>query len=144
MESADAKAAILNLMNQKDQVFVLSSVDEQGRPQSRLMGAALLRPENVVYMATHSRARKVKQIEKNPNVQVVCWTSGYSGVATVSGLATMEPSPEARQEFWDAVPDCHTFFSGPDDPEFGLMRIQLTRGDYYARSEGDERVDVDF
>jgi general stress protein 26 len=144
MDAADAKAKILNLMGEKDQVFVLSSVDEEGRPQSRLMGAIQLRPGNIVHMATYSQARKVKQVEKNPNVQVLFWTPDYSAVAVVSGLATMEDSLEAKQEFWDAVPVCARFFSGPDVPEFGLLRIQLTTGEFLSMAEAHEPVKVTF
>jgi len=144
VDSADAKAKILNLMSQKDRVFVLSSVDEEGRPQSRLMGAVRLGSGNVVHMATFSQARKVKQIEKNPNVQAICWAPDYSGVATVSGLATMEESLEVKQEFWEAVPVCARFFPGPEAPEFGLLRIQLTTGEFLAMAEAHHPVNVTF
>ena len=144
MDTAQAKKAVVELLTQKPQLFVLSTVDEAGAPQSRLMGAILLKDWNILYMASDSDARKVTQIEKNPNVQVLCWSADCSAVATVSGTATMEKSAKSRKEFWDAVPACAKHYSGPDDAGLGIIRIRLREGEYLDCAAGYEVTRVEF
>jgi len=144
MNPADAKAAILALLRKTPQLFVLSTVDEDGAPQSRLMGAVMVKDGTLVYMASDSDARKVRQIQDNPKVQVLCWSADLNEVATVSGTATMETSPQVRRAFWDAVPSCAKHYSSPDDPALGIIRISLTRGEYLNRPAGYEIISVAF
>lgn len=143
MNRAQAKAAVRKLLATKRQVFVLSTVDGRGAPWGRLMRGVMVKG-NTMFMASDSDARKVRQIAGNPKVLVLCWTPDYAGVASVWGKASMERSPKVRRQFWNAVPGCERFYSGPDDPGLGIVRIRLTHGEYLDTPAGFETIAVKF
>lgn len=103
--------------------FILATVDQNGAPQARWMGAKVLDEPFTVYMESHRQARKVGQIRANPNAQLVFQSPDYMLVATVSGKCEVCEDPEIYRRIWEAVPELANYISGPDDPGFGAVKF---------------------
>jgi general stress protein 26 len=144
MKPAEVKRRLLAILGSDGFVCVLSTVDAEGRPQSRYMGALTLEKGKVVYMSTYSEARKVGQIRANPNVQILGSTEHFAEIVSVNGKAAIEESLPKKKAFWKAHPICATYFPGPDAPEFTLIRIALESGEYTKAEESYAPVQVSF
>jgi general stress protein 26 len=99
---------------------VLVTVDENGKPHAREM--APFPPEDnwVIWLGTSTKSRKVKQIQKNPNVVVFYYDTYASGYASVSGQARLVNDPELKAKYW--VKGWDAFY--PDrDKEYTLIEV---------------------
>lgn len=141
MNQREAKKRAREIVNSAE-VFVLSTVDGRGRPQSRFMGAKLVDKGITIYMETYARSRKVRQIEKNPRVQLLFATKNYSEIVTLSGKAAMDKSMSVRKRIWRENPNSVKYFSGYDDPALGLIRFKPARLEYYGPSTGLDIIEV--
>jgi len=144
MKPAEAKRRLLKVLGSDGFVCVLSTVDAEGRPQSRYMGALTIEKGKIVYMSTYREARKVGQIRANPNVQILGSTEHFAEIVGVSGQAAIEESLAKKKAFWKAHPICATYFPGPDAPEFTLIKIALQSGEYTKTEESYAPVQVAF
>ncbi len=86
-----------------------------------------------VRFATYAGSRKVAQIAANPEVHV---TLGVNDPATmtpylqIQGLARFSTEAAERHGFWSGM--LANYFSGPDDPNYGVVivtpyRIELAK-----------------
>lgn len=106
--------------------FVMATVDEEGHPQVRWMGAIIKDPERdcMYYLACGACSRKMVQIAHNPATQLMFHTEGFQCVATVSGKACAVDDGDLKQVVWDSTPALAHYFKGPDDPMFALIGFQ--------------------
>jgi general stress protein 26 len=78
------------------------------------------------WVATFSTSRKVRQLEKNPNV-CLSFVEHPDGnrAAVVFGQAVTEADPEQRRRVWKLAPfDMAGYFpGGPDSKDYCLLRI---------------------
>ena len=128
MTNDEIKKAIWKIVGDT-KVFIYTTVDAQGNPHSRYMGALMIK-NSVIHMATASNARKVQQIKANPRSELVFGANEYKEVATLSGESEVAESLDLKKEFWQANPACKDYFSGYDAPEFGLIAFQPTAAEY--------------
>jgi len=79
---------------------VLVTVDEEGKPHAREMSP--FRPEDnwVIWLGTSPVSRKVKQIEKNPNVVVLYYDTKGLSYVSVSGKAHLINDPDLKNKYW--------------------------------------------
>ncbi len=141
MNQREAKKRARKIVNAAE-VFVLSTVDGRNRPQSRFMGAKLVDKGMTIYMETYARSRKVRQIKKNPRVQLLFATKNYSEVVTLSGKASMDKSVDVRKRIWKENPASAEYFSGYDDPALGLIKFKPERLEYYGPSTGLDIIEI--
>ena len=112
-----------------DRPFVLATVDQDGGPQVRWMGAFMLQDPLVCYMAAGGQSRKIEQLKANPS---------FGRVATLSGTAEIVEDIDTKRRAWDAMPVCAKYFPGPDAPEFGLIKFVCERVELLAMAEAHE------
>lgn len=141
MNQRETKKRARKIVNSSE-VFVLSTVDGRNRPQSRFMGAKLVDKGMTIYMETYARSRKIRQIEKNPRIQLLFATKDYSEVVTLSGKASMDKSMTVRKRIWKENPASAEYFSGYDDPALGLIRFKPELLEYYGPSTELDRVEI--
>ncbi|MFP4145195.1 MAG: pyridoxamine 5'-phosphate oxidase family protein [Phycisphaeraceae bacterium] len=83
---------------------VLCTVDEQGAPRARYMGAGTFgRGVERVYTLSTTHARKVSQIEHSP---AVCWVFSdreTGDVVTLLGEAKIVAAPSRTGQVWDRL-----------------------------------------
>ena len=129
MSDEEIKKAIWAAVEKWKGAFVYSTVDEQGCPRGRYMGALMIK-DGAIYMATFSVSRKMQQIKANPLSEMIFSSPGHKRVATLGGESWVEGSLELKKEFWDANPSCKDYFSACDAPEYGLIEFRPSSGEY--------------
>ena len=108
---------------QTPQLAGLATITEDGKPWVRYVMVAASE-DLTVHCATFVGARKVKQIEKNPEVHVTCGVTDPRNMAPylqIQGQAKLNTSKEARHGFWSDM--LAPIFKGPDDPNYGVLEI---------------------
>lgn len=95
----------------------LATVDEDGRPQVRVMDAAAPDSGWVVWLATNPRSRKVAHIRTHPDV-ALHWTDAEGpGYVTLLGRARLVDDPDEKRARWQ--PSWDPFY--PGGPEGALL-----------------------
>jgi general stress protein 26 len=78
--------------------------------------------------SSFSKARKVAQIERNPEVHLTCGITGPTHMGPylqIQGRAEFKIDREARHAFWSER--LRLLFSGPDDPNYGVVIVRAYR-----------------
>lgn len=111
--------------------YVMATVSVEGKPHVRWMGAFVFEEPFTIYMETYRGSRKVDDLEENPNAELLLNTEDFSQQLLVSGCATMEDSPQIRQEVWDSIADSRDYFAGVDDPNFVVIKFTAQQVELY-------------
>ena len=126
---SDMKDRILSMLR-TPQLAGLATVTEDGKPWVRYVMVAAS-DDMTIRCATFVSARKVKQIEANPEVHVTCGVTDPTNMAPylqIQGRAALNTSKEARHGFWSEM--LAPIFDGPDDPKYGILEIAPYRVEY--------------
>lgn len=126
---SDLQERIANILMQP-QLTGLATVTEDGKPWVRYV-MTLASEDMVVRCATFVEARKVKQIEKNPEVHLTCGVTDPKEMVPylqVQGRARLSTDKEVRHSFWTEM--LASIFEGPDDPKYGVLEITPYRIEY--------------
>lgn len=139
---SDTLERVRGIMVAQHNLHLLATVDAEGRPHCRWMGALVEDPQApwTFYLACGKASRKMAQIAANPNAQLVFSDRSTWDVATLSGTAVVETGPAARQWLFDAVPAMTTYYSGPADPTLGIIKFRTTCVELLAAHESREPV----
>ena len=102
--SSDSLLIIARSIIDSARCHVLVTVDENGKPHTREMDPFAPEENMTIWLGTSPKTRKVKQIEKNPNVVMFYYdTKGISYVA-LEGKARIvnDPAQKAKhlKEYW--------------------------------------------
>ncbi len=121
-------------------VHVLATVDAEGKPQMRWMGAVVEDPDApwTFYLACGKNSRKMAQIAQNPHAQLLFSKEDDWQVATLSGTAEAVDCAHCRQLLWDNVPAMQQYYSGVDDPNMGIIKFTTRCLELLAMSEAHE------
>jgi general stress protein 26 len=114
-------------MTRTNRVFVLATVDEEGRPQVRWIGGCVLDEPMTLWMATGADSRKLHQIRAHPQAQVMFHAEGYTQVATITGTCEADDSMEPRRRLWEAIPELSHYVSSPEDPSLAVIKFVGSR-----------------
>jgi general stress protein 26 len=117
---------VREIMAVQHNLHLLATVDGEGRPHCRWMGALVEDPQApwTFYLACGKASRKMAQIAANPNAQLVFSDQAKWDVATLSGTAVAETRHTPRQWLFNAVPAMKTYYSGPADPAMGVIKFR--------------------
>jgi len=105
------------------QLAVLATITEDGKPWARYV-MTVGAEDMTVRCATFITARKVSQIEKNPEVHVTCGTTSPTKPVPylqIQARAQLNTSNKARHDFWTGM--LSQIFAGPDDPQYGVLEM---------------------
>jgi len=116
--------------------FVLATVGEDGFPQMRWMGAAYLEELITVYMAAGAESRKMGQIRSEPKSQLMFQSDDYSRVGTLTGSSEVVEDAGTKQKVFAGIAAASQYFSGPDDPNFGVIKFTCRRVEMLGLTEG--------
>lgn len=106
----------------------VTTVDRKGRPRSRILHP--LWEGSTGWIGTWRHSFKAKHLEHNPYVSLCYWDRQHQQVYA-DCKAEWEEDPEERRRVWElfkSTPspvgyDPIMFWEGPDDGEFGLMKL---------------------
>lgn len=88
-------------------VGVFSTVDAQGVPHSRVMGAAPMADGLYkLYTLSGKTTRKLQHIQANNRVTWLFHSPHYNDVVTLHGRAEALESPVVAQPVWDRLSEC--------------------------------------
>lgn len=128
------------VMQAVNNLHILATVDAAGRPQMRWMGALVEDPQKpwIFYLVCGKNSRKMQQIAQNPHAQLLFTKQEDWQVATLSGQAEAVDTPELRKMLWESIPAISQYFSGPDDPNLGIIQFTTQCMELLAMHESHE------
>ena len=122
----ELKQQILEVL-QPLQLSVVATLTEDGKPWARYVMTSC-DDGLTVRFSTFTNARKVAQVRANPEVHITCGITDPTGMKPylqVQGRAHFSTDPEEKSAFWN--PTLEPIFSGPDDPNYGVMIVEPYR-----------------
>ncbi len=136
---SDLKDRIYRILGQP-QLCGLATITPDGKPWVRYV-MAIASADLTVRCATFVGARKVKQIKRNPEVHLTCGVTNPMNMTPylqIQGRAALNTSKEARHAFWSDM--LAPIFSGPDDPNYGVLEITPYRIEYCTLDSHEPEV----
>ncbi len=109
------------------QLAGFATITEDGKPWVRYV-MAVTDESLTIRFASMANARKVAQIQANPEVHLTCGVTDpmtAENYIQVQGQASFTTDEQRRHAFW--FPMLAQVFSGPDDPNYGVVEIQPYR-----------------
>ena len=110
------------------------------RPAVRPMGAAHW-VGGELWLACGADSAKAEDIRQKPNVAFCAADKDWQYVR-IQGVCRVSLTKADREEFLKRVPAVKSYFSGPDDPNFAVLRITPGRIRYYAMGAEAGGVEV--
>jgi general stress protein 26 len=108
---------------------VLTTVDENGSPQSRWMATMSFEDFPNLYTLTAANSRKVVQIRENPSVQWMFTDPDFGFVVNLSGRAQLFlRDAETMKRVWDQIADkSRAYFMNAtiDSPGFVVIHTKV-------------------
>jgi general stress protein 26 len=135
----DLKQRILDIVH-KPQLAALATVTDQNNPWVRYVvtvGAGGL----TMRCATFVDSRKVKQIEKDPNVHITCGVTSLQEMQPylqIMGKARVTTDKDERHAFWNDL--LAPIFDGPDDPRYSIVVVEPYRIEYCSPGSYEPEV----
>ena len=113
---------------------VLATV-EGTKPRLRPM--TLVRYGASFFFATGSEANKVKQLESNPQVEIILqWKEEpNNGYIRLDGKAVRETNKETVADLYERFEYLNKLWKGPDDPTLVVYRVEARNYDYMKPGE---------
>jgi general stress protein 26 len=113
---------------------VLATV-EGTKPRLRPM--TLVRHGASFFFATGSEANKVKQLESNPQVEIILqWKEEpNNGYIRLDGKAVRETNKEIVADLYERFEYLSKLWKGPDDPTLVVYRMEAKNYDYMKPGE---------
>lgn len=136
---SDLKERILDVIG-KPHMAGLATVTEDGRPWVRYV-MPVATPDMTIRFSTFLKARKVKHIEKNPTVHLVCGVTdpeNYENYVQIEGRAEVTTEKDEKEAFWND--ELAAYFKGPDDPNYAVVRVTPTRIEFYSKEKMEMEV----
>ena len=127
----DPNSTIGNLID-KVSVSIISSVDDEGFPNSKAMLPPRKR-EGIkhIYFSTNTSSMRVAQYEKNPKACVYFFDKRfYRGVMLKGAMSVLHESA-IKEEIWQEGDDRY-YPQGLNDPDYCVLCFTAKEGRYYA------------
>lgn len=137
----DAAATIGNLIDKQSVAFI-SSVDENGFPNTK----AMLPPRKregikVFYFTTNTSSMRVKQFRSNPQACIYfCDKRFFRGVMLLGTMEVLEDSVH-KEMIWKEG-DTMYYPQGVTDPDYCVLRFTAVQGRFY-RNFSSEDFDIE-
>jgi len=136
---ADLKSRILEII-QQPQLCGFATITLDGKPWVRYV-VTMGNDKMELRFATAVESRKVKQIDTNPEVHLTCGAAGLTDMKPylqIQGRARLATDAEERNAFWSDM--LANYFSGPDDPNYGVVVIEPYLIEYCGTPEMEPGV----
>lgn len=132
----DAVKTIGNLID-KQSICYVSSVDEEGFPNTKAMFAPRKREEiHTFYLTTNTSSMRVSQYLMNPKACLYfCDRRFYRGVM-LKGTVEVLHDPSIKQEIWNEK-DILYYPLGVDDPDYCVLKFTAQEGRYYQNLKSE-------
>lgn len=135
----DALKTIGNLIDKQSTAFI-SSIDEQGYPQTKAMLAPRLREGlKTIYFTTNTSSRRVAQYRLNPKACIYfCDKRFFRGVMLQGRMEVLEDDKH-KQLIWREG-DTLYYPLGVADPDYCVLRFTADCGRYYQNFKSEDFI----
>lgn len=132
----DVEKTIGNLID-KASVSIISSVDEEGFPNTK----AMLPPRKregikVIYFSTNTSSMRVKQYRQNPKACIYFFDKRFFRGVMLKGTMEVLQDSESREMIWREG-DERYYPQGVDDPDYSVLKFTAQSGRYYANFKSE-------
>jgi general stress protein 26 len=133
----DMEKTIGNLID-KASVSIISSVDEEGFPNTK----AMLQPRKregikVIYFSTNTSSLRVKQYQQNPKACVYFFDQRFFRGVMLKGTMEVLQDSASRKIIWRDG-DERYYPQGVNDPDYSVLRFTAQKGRYYANFRSED------
>ena len=129
MESQDSRKK-LNEMIKGIDFAMLTTALEDGSLRSRPMATQRADFDGTLWFFTRLDAPKVHEIRQHQKVNLSYAKPDSGRYVSVSGLAEISRDREKMKQLWNPVYK-DWFPKGPEDPEVGLLKVDVTNAEYW-------------
>jgi general stress protein 26 len=132
----DASSTIGNLID-KAGVSIISSVDEDGFPNSKAMLPPRKR-EGIkhIFFTTNTSSMRVKQYTKNPKACVYFFDKRFYRGVMLRGTMKVLRDSASRQSIWKDGDEMY-YPKGVTDPDYCVLRFTAQNGRYYSNFKSE-------
>lgn len=116
-----SKALVKKILKAANGIGYMATVDG-AQPRVRPM-ACNLTPDNLLWMSTFTRSPKMKQLAKNPRVEL-CFSDPAWQQLRIAGRVKVVTAAASKAAFFKKNPDLKQYFTGADDPNFVMLELK--------------------
>lgn len=122
---------------------MLTTVDDDGTLRSRPMDTQEVEFDGDLWFLTEADAPKVDDIQHERQVNVTYANPDKMRYVSLSGTAQIIHDVQKKRELWK--PDHKIWFpNGPDDPNVALLKVHVTKGEYWDSGSNAVGRLIDF
>jgi general stress protein 26 len=136
---AELKERIMEVIRQP-QLASLATVTEGGKPWVRYV-TVTGSDDLALRFSSFLKSRKVAQIRNNPEVHLTCGVTSPESADSylqIQGRAEVTTDEGERKAYWKE--ELKRYFSGPEDPNYCIVRIKPYRIEYMAPGSMEPEV----
>jgi len=132
----DASSTVGNLID-KAGVSIISSVDEEGFPNSKAMLLPRKR-EGIkhLFFTTNTSSMRVRQYTKNPKACVYFFDKRFYRGVMLRGTMKVLRDSASRQSIWKNGDELY-YPKGVTDPDYCVLRFTAQNGRYYSNFKSE-------
>ena len=132
----DAEQTIGNLID-KTAVSIISSVDEDGFPNTKAMLPPRLR-EGIkhIYFSTNTSSMRVRQYQANPKACVYFFNRRFFRGVMLKGTMSVLHDQETKTMIWRTGDDLY-YPKGVTDPDYCVLKFTSQCGRYYSNFKSE-------
>lgn len=133
----NAEKTVGNLLD-KQKVVYLSSVDDEGHPNTKAMFAPRKRVGlRVFYFSTNTSSQRVAQFRQNPRACFYfCDRRFYKG-AMLRGTIEVLEDANSKEMLWQKGDDKY-YQKGVADPDYCVLKFTAMDGRYYSNLKSED------
>jgi general stress protein 26 len=128
MTEDEDRAAKVRELVRSSRLAMLTTLDPTGRLVSKPMATQDVEFDGDVYFIAERSSHKVRNIERDPRVNVAY--SGSGSWVSLSGDAVVLDDPERLAELWDTFTDAW-MEGGPENPGNVLIKVTASSAEYW-------------
>jgi general stress protein 26 len=136
---AELKERIMEVIGQP-QLASLATVTEGGKPWVRYV-MVTGSDDLALRFSSFLNSRKVAQIRNNPEVHLTCGVTSPESADSylqIQGRAEVTTDDAERKAYWKE--ELKRYFSGPEDPNYCIVRVKPYRIEYMAPGSMEPEV----
>lgn len=116
----------------KQSVVFISSVDEEGMPNTKAMLAPRKREGiKVIYFHTNTSSMRVRQFRNNPKACLYFCDKRYFKGVMLTGTMEVLEDPAYKEMLWQEG-DTMYYPKGVTDPDYCILRFTAQKGRFYS------------
>ncbi|MHB1296454.1 MAG: pyridoxamine 5'-phosphate oxidase family protein [Anaerolineae bacterium] len=133
----DPEATIGNMLDNASKALI-SSVDEEGYPNTKAMNAVRMREGiRYLYFSTNTSSMRVRQYRQNPKASVYVFDARFFRGVMLRGTMEVLEDAESKAMIWREG-DTRYYSEGVTDPDYCVLRFTATSGRYYSHFRSDD------